>query len=146
MQYLLRSYATSNSIREGIPALRDIVQKSREKESELSSRLDKGATVCRNVHSADEKITLFVDRVDPTIKSLVARHQERRPRVTFSELTQFARAEGDPVRTRGQQRLYTTFVTTPLDEEVDSPMSTTRKTVAHGSIHRIRGFYPYGKR
>lgn len=100
VQYLLRSYATSNAIRGAILDLRDVTQKDRETEVEYSSRLNNAAIRCGNVHSMDDKMTLYVDGLDKTIKSLVARHRERHPRIRFLELIQFAQAEGDAVRAR----------------------------------------------
>lgn len=72
-------------------------------------------------------MTLFVYAIDPTIRSLVAEHLERRSRVTFLELIQFARSKGNTVRGCGQQRSSTTFASTPLRKETDPPRPTTRK-------------------
>lgn len=112
VQYLLRSYATSNAIRAAILALRDIAQRPLEDEEEYSSRLNKAAIRCGNVHSTDEKITLFIDGLSPAIKSLVARYRERHGHMTYLELVHFAQAEGDAVRaqTRNTRRLEVTEV------------------------------------
>ncbi|CAN8076119.1 unnamed protein product [Agarophyton chilense] len=72
VQYFLCSYKTSNAIRQAILDLRDVTQKPEEGEAEYSSRLYKASVRCGNVHSTEDKITLYIDGLDPSIKSLVA--------------------------------------------------------------------------
>lgn len=69
--YLLQRYAVSNSIREAIPTLMDVTLKPGEKEVEYWSKLNKDAARCANVHTTDEKMTLYVDGLDPKIESFV---------------------------------------------------------------------------
>lgn len=41
---------------------------------------------------------MFIDRPDPAIRILVAQYREQHPSVTYLEVIQFARAEGDALR------------------------------------------------
>ena len=100
VQYLLRSYATATSIQEAILDLRDIRQRPGETETEFSTRLNTSFYRCGNVHSVEEKATMFVDGLDPVIKTLVAQRREDSRRMPYSELVQYARAEGDSHRAR----------------------------------------------
>lgn len=44
---------------------------------------------------------MFIDGLDPGIKTLVARHREEKRKLSYLELVQYARAEGDALRARG---------------------------------------------
>lgn len=72
-------------------------------------------------------MTLLVDGIDPKSSSLVAGYRGRRPRVTSLEQILLARAKGDSVPSRGEQRCSKMFISTPLRKEVRSPTATTRK-------------------
>lgn len=102
VQYLLRTYATSNAIRDAILALRDTRQREDEGERVYAARLSKAAARCGNVHSSEEKTTMYVDGLKESIKSLVARYRETERRATYLEVIQFACAEGDALRGRRQ--------------------------------------------
>ena len=54
------------------------------------------------MHDTDEQMTIFIDGLDPSIRTLVARHREQRPRheLSYQELAQFARDGGDAYRAR----------------------------------------------
>lgn len=52
------------------------------------------------VHSSDEKTTMFVDVLDESTKTLLARYREQEQRETYLEVVQFALAEGEAVRAR----------------------------------------------
>lgn len=43
---------------------------------------------------------MFIDELDPPIKTLVAHYREQHPKVTYLELIQFTRAEGEALRAR----------------------------------------------
>ncbi|CAN8063108.1 unnamed protein product [Agarophyton chilense] len=110
VQYLLRNYVISNAIRQAILDLRDVTQKRGKGEAEYSSRLDRMATRCGNVHSTEDKITLLTDGLDPTIKSLVAGFREKHEGTPFLELDQFGQAEGEADRAREVTRNNTKLV------------------------------------
>ncbi|CAN8062282.1 unnamed protein product [Agarophyton chilense] len=127
VQYLLRSYATSNAIHQAILDLRDVTQKPEEGKAEYSSRLNKASVRCGNVHSTEDKITLYIDGLDPSIKSLVARYREKHGRVSFLELVQFAKAEGDAARARGSPRRSVAFGTSMGKEKISARVNQRSK-------------------
>ena len=100
VQYLLRSYATSSAIRGAILDLRDTRQRPGETETGFRTRLNTAFYRSGNVHTSEEKATMFVDGLDPVIKTLVEQRREETRRMSYLELVQYARAEGDSNRTR----------------------------------------------
>ena len=102
VQYLLRTYATPSHLREALSSLRDTRQRDNEDERSFSTRLSKAVARCGHVHSREEKITLYVDGLSPTIKSLVSRYHEKRRRATFLDVVQYAEIEGDAYRERAR--------------------------------------------
>lgn len=86
-------------------ALKGIVQKPDEDEVEYSLRLNSASKRYWNVHSIDEKRILFGDGIDPTIKSLVAKHRDRHSHMSSLELAKFAQAETDTNSARGRTRI-----------------------------------------
>ncbi|CAN8070507.1 unnamed protein product [Agarophyton chilense] len=120
VQYLLRSYSTSNAIRQAILDLRDVTQKPEKGEAKYNSRLNKASVRCGNVHSTEDKTTLYIDGLDQSIKSLVARYRGKHGRVSFLELVQFAKAEGDAVRARGSPRRSVAFGTSMGKEKISA--------------------------
>lgn len=71
IQYLLRTYATSGAIHAAIVALSDTRKKSDEHERVYGTRLTTAASRFGNVHSSDDKITLYVDGLNAAIRTLV---------------------------------------------------------------------------
>ena len=113
VQYLPRSYVTSNAIREATLSLRDVRQNSRETDMKYSNRLNQAELRCGNVHSLEEKMTMFVNGLDPAIEPLVARHRESHPKITYLELVYFARDEGNANRARRAQGRRPNIVVIP---------------------------------
>ena len=123
VQYLLRSYATNAAISQALLDLRDTRQKSGETETEYSTRIMDAEYRCGNVHTTDERMTMFVDGLDSVIRPLVARYREeqrdrtRRRGVTFTylDLVKYAQDEGDAHRARtgasGRRQLLTANTT-----------------------------------
>lgn len=104
VQYLLRSYATSSEIQKALLDLSNIRQSSGEDEKDFSNRLEAGISRAGNVHTLDEKCTMFEAGLLPETKHLVSRHRESNPQVTYLELVQFARTEGVSYRARALSR------------------------------------------
>ena len=100
VQYLLRSYATSSAIRGAILVLQDTRQRPGETETGFGTHLNTAFYRCGNVHTSEEKATKFVDGLDPVIKTLVEQRREETRRMSYLELVQYARAEGDSNRAR----------------------------------------------
>ena len=95
VQYLLRSYATANHIRAAVLALRDVRHHPTEDEQTYSGRLAKAEIRCGNIHTQDEKKTLFIDGLLSAIKAIVSRHRETHNEQAYLELLQHAQVEGD---------------------------------------------------
>ena len=108
VQYLLRTYATNDALSSALLDLRDTRQKPQESETDYSARLLDAEYRCGNVHDAEERMTLFIDGLNPGIRSLVARHREaerrynrrKRDKLTYLDLVQYAQNEGDACRAR----------------------------------------------
>lgn len=100
MQYLLRSYATNFAIQSAILPLRYTCQKPGELHTNYSVRVSNAFHGCVNVYPASERCTMLIDGLDPTIKTLVGRHQKHRPQLTYLGLVQYSRAEGDALCAR----------------------------------------------
>ena len=86
VQYLLRSYAAANHIRAAVLALREVRQHPTGDEQKYSGRLAKAEIRCGNIHTQDEKKTLFIDGLLPAIKAIVSRHRETHDEEAYLEL------------------------------------------------------------
>ena len=102
VQYLLRTYATAFAMREVLADLRNIKQNANESEESYRKRLNEAIFRCGNVHTEDEKMTLYVDGLSETIRMVVARYREtiHRRDLTFEELCHYAKSEDDAYRAR----------------------------------------------
>ena len=103
VQFLLRSFATANNIRAAVLALRDVRQYPQEDEQTYSGRLAKAEVRRGNIHTQDEKKTLFIDGLLPATKAIISRHRETHDDETYLELLQHAQAEGDTYRARTRE-------------------------------------------
>lgn len=52
------------------------------------------------MHTGSDLLTLFIDGLEPSIQTFIARQLEAHCRCTYLEIVQYARAEGDAVRSR----------------------------------------------
>ena len=102
VQYLLRTYATPSAIRKATSDLRSVQQLENEDESAYAARVSEAAYRCGNVLTEDEKMTIFVDGLQPEIRTTVARYREDQPRyeMTLERLIHHAQDEGDALRAR----------------------------------------------
>lgn len=125
VQYLLRSYATGSAIQEAVLALRDTKQRPNETETEYSTRLNKAFHRCGNVFPFEERCTMFVDGLDPSIRALVARHREENRRISYLELVHYSQAEGDTYRARNGNRKRSSQAL--LADASDSSLSVLRR-------------------
>ena len=97
LQYLLRSYATSPAISGAIRDLRDTRQHPGETETGFITNLNTAFYYSGNVHTSEK---MFVDGLDPVVKTLVEQRREESRRINYLQLVQYARAEGEPNRAR----------------------------------------------
>ena len=102
VQYLLRTYATEQAIRESVEHLENLLQATNEDENAFASRVGVAAYRCGNVHTEVEKIAIFVNGLLPAIRSIVSRFRREQPRhmLTFDRIVSYARDEGDSYRAR----------------------------------------------
>ena len=109
VQYLLRTYATEQAIREAVEQFENLRQASNEDEHAFASRVGVAAYRCGNVHTDIEKITVFVNGLLPAIRSVVSRFRREQPRysLTFDRIVSYARDEGDSYRARLPSRSST---------------------------------------
>lgn len=89
VQCLLSCYATSNAIHTTNLRLKYIAQKTEQEKMEYSLTLNNAATLRGNVPSVDDKMTLFVDGLQPTMNSSMARPRQRHSHTSYLELVQF---------------------------------------------------------
>lgn len=100
VRYLLRSNTTCNAIQSVILVFRDTKQKSGELETSCSIRLNRAFHRCSTVYYAEERCTMLIDVLVPTIRPLVARCREERRKITYLERFQYAQAKSDVLHAR----------------------------------------------
>jgi len=98
VQYLLRNYAQNKYISSAIRDLRDTKQGNNETEKEYAIKLNNAVARCGNVHGTSEVITMFIDGLRPTIRSLVTGFREATSKASYLDVVDFASNHGDAVR------------------------------------------------
>ena len=100
VQWLLRTYAKSQVIRDGVIAFRNCQQKPDEDEATFGDRVRFAAYRCGNVFTEIERVGVFVDGLLPTTRTLVSRHKEATPRdkLLFDDIVSYAQDEGEAYR------------------------------------------------
>ena len=109
VNYLLRSFATSNAISEAVQSLQEIRQVPHETETAFAKRLNEAHIRCGKVHSADAVVQFFLRGLDPAIKTIVESYREGHRRCTLLALIQHAQAEGDAYRARTKSSKNVSF-------------------------------------
>lgn len=114
VQYLLRTYATPNAVREAVANLQSSVQKPAQSETLYVIRITHACIRCGNVYPQREKVTFFIDGIDATVSPLVAKHRERqkRDKTNFELIMHYAPDEGDARRARIAQVRRRTLLST----------------------------------
>lgn len=77
-----------------------------------------------NVNSPQELMRIFIDGLDKTTKTIVARHSESHRRLTFHALEDYTQPEGGPVRARTGKThrvLFDNRVVNPQTNRTASP-------------------------
>lgn len=100
VQYLLRSYATVNSIQSAILVSKDTRKEPNESETAYSTPLNHAFHRCGNLYTAQKQCTMFVDGLQPTNRTFVTLHRDGRQKITYLELVSFAQADADALRAR----------------------------------------------
>lgn len=127
----MRAYATVNVIQSAILGLRKMKQKSNDSETSYSTRLEKAFPRCGNVHSAEDRSNIFIDGLDPMIRTLGSRRRKERRKTTYLELFQYAQAEGDALRVRRGLKAVRTRQAVEL-EDCHCSVSLQRVSVRSG--------------
>ena len=102
VQYLLRKYAKSAFIRRANSDLRDVRQRDQETEESYEARLSQAVARCGNVHSTHERITMLIDGLLPTTKSIISDYHESHRWAQYGDIVQKAIGEGEAYRARAQ--------------------------------------------
>ena len=101
VQWLLRTYADSATIRTAVQEFRAITQHQEEKEVPYGNRIRVAAYRCGNVFTDAELMNVFTDGLNPATRTLVARYRETAGRsLSLQQLVMFARDEGEAYRAR----------------------------------------------
>lgn len=87
-------------ISQSINELRSVRQESGETEQSFIKRINGTVSRCGNVYDADEIITLFIDGLDSTARTVVARLREAHRNSNYLKVAHYSRSEGDSVRER----------------------------------------------
>ena len=111
VQWLLRSFATDEAIRQAVLALREVQQRPSEDEMEFYIRLTDASNRCENVFSMEEQMTTFVEGLDASIKPMVSQYSQDNRDVSFLRLVNFATAHGSASRAREKKTKKVTIQT-----------------------------------
>lgn len=75
VQWLLRSFATDEALRQAEFNLRSIQQRPGEDEMDYYVRVTDASNRCGNFHNMDEQMTMFIEGLDPCFKTLVSQYR-----------------------------------------------------------------------
>lgn len=67
---------------------------------ELATKLSRVICRCGNVHPPDKGLTLYIDPLHPTIRSVVARYKESHRQATYLNIVDYIQLGEDAVRAR----------------------------------------------
>ena len=134
VQWLLRSFATDEAIRQAVLALREVQQRPSEDEMEFYIRLKDASNRCGNVYSMEEQMTMFIEGLDASIKPMVSQYRQDNRDVSFLRLVNYAKAHGSASRAKEKKAKKVT-IQTPATLRVGSkpkvphPIRKNRATV-----------------
>lgn len=77
IQYVLRAYETASARNEGLKDLRNVKQDVWEKYKQPRKHSNGAICRCGNVRREDEKITIYIDCLSPTINMVFTNHREK---------------------------------------------------------------------
>ena len=117
VQFLLRSFATNEAIQSALTMLKDISQRDGEDELDYSTRLNRAERRCGNPHYPRDRITHFINGLDPAVMPRIHSYREDNPRSTYLDIVYKARTEGEARRALFKKRR-------------DTPPASPRKKVS----------------
>ena len=107
VQFLLRSFATNEAIQSALSSLKDIRQREGEDELDYSTRLNRAERRCGNPHYPRDRITHFVNGLDPAVMPRIHSYREDNPRCSYLDVVYKARSEGEARRALFKKRRET---------------------------------------
>ena len=135
VQWLLRSFATDESIRQAVLALRDVQQRPSEDEMEFYIRLTDAGNRCGNVHSMEEQMTMFIEGLDASIKPMVSQYRQDNRDVSFLRLVNYAKAQGSASRAKEKRTKKVTIHTPPTFKAGNKQKTSYPMRKTHGAVH-----------
>lgn len=93
-QYLLRSYATPQTISEVLTSMRDVKQGRSESERDYSDKVKEQFRTRGGVHLMVDPISIYIDGLLQTIRPLISCFREGNKRASYLDVIQFAKEEG----------------------------------------------------
>ena len=119
VQWLLRSFATDEAIRQAVLALREVQQRPSEDEMDFYIRLTDASNRCGNVYSMDDQLTMFIEGLHASIKPMVSQYRQDNRDVSFLRLVNYAKAQGSASRAK-EKKTKTVTIQTPVTLRVGS--------------------------
>lgn len=98
--YHLRNYAQSLRTSHAIADLHAVFQEPMKTEQKLADKLNQAICRCINVHPPNKVLTLCIDALHPTIRSVMNCCRECHSRVIYLDLVDYTQHEGDTVEAR----------------------------------------------
>lgn len=118
LQYRFRTYATPTAMWNALENLHSMHKRDDELEEGYLKRFHGAIHRCGNVLEDNEKMTLYIDGLMTTTRTIVASYRERVPShdMTFQELTHFSSSYNEAVRAHSRQsRPYANDLSTPQE-------------------------------
>lgn len=72
-------------------ALKDGTKRPKEDEVEYYIRLTDASNRCGNVHTIEEQVTMFIEDIDPSCKTFIAKYRQDHPDISFIRLVNHAK-------------------------------------------------------
>ena len=111
VQWLLRSFATDEAIRQAVLAMREVQQRLSEDEMEFYIRLTDASNRCGNVYSMETQMTMFIEGLDASIQPMVSQYRQDNRDVSFLRLINYAKAHGSASRAKEKKTKKVTIQT-----------------------------------
>lgn len=100
-------------------SLRIVTPLSKEDEMELFICFTEASNLCSNFNRMDEQMTMFLEGLNPTNRTIVSQYWQNDPRVSFLRLVYYAKAQDAAIRARHKKVKKVT-----LQEPTNFPSTT----------------------
>ena len=108
INFLLATFSTDTVIQSSPDDLREVTQQYSETERQYYQRLLTHFARCGNTHAEHEKMSLFINGLDPNFRDLVGQFRSLNPTKTLLEVLQHAESYGNSHRVR-RKNTYRTY-------------------------------------